>query len=283
MKKLLIIPLILLLTGARVTAQITPRWKTLPDIPVLPAPDKSGFAAVNGAKLYYAVFNEQGPDPVILLHGGMVSSEDWGFEVPRLSKTHRVIVIDSRGHGRSSMGNQPLSYDLMTADVVQLMDTIHLAKASVVGWSDGGIIGLLLAIQHPERINKLFTFGANYNHSGDKQEPPDSAVSAKFMARAKVNYSKLSPTPDGFAILRKALGKLYSAEPDIDTNELKKIKAPTVIACGEYEQFYTRSNFESLAGLIPGAKLVVMPGVSHGAPIQDPDGFHAEVIKLLGK
>jgi pimeloyl-ACP methyl ester carboxylesterase len=83
--------------------------------------------------------------------------------------------------------------------------------------------------------------------------------------------------------LRKALGKLYSVEPDIDTNEIKKIKASTVIACGEYEQFYTRAQFESLARLIPGAKLVVMPNVSHGGPIQDPDGFHAAVIKLLAK
>jgi pimeloyl-ACP methyl ester carboxylesterase len=91
--------------------------------------------------MYYAIFNKDGKEPVILLHGGFVSSDEWGFEVPLLSKTHKVIVVDSRGHGRSTMSNQALGYNLMASDVLRLMDYLKIKKASIVGWSDGGIIG----------------------------------------------------------------------------------------------------------------------------------------------
>jgi pimeloyl-ACP methyl ester carboxylesterase len=87
----------------------------------------------------------KGKDPVILLHGGFVSSDVWGFELPLLMKTHQVIVVDSRGHGRSSMSSQPFSYELMTSDVIKLIDHLHIKKASIIGWSDGGIIGMLKA------------------------------------------------------------------------------------------------------------------------------------------
>ena len=174
----------LFIVGGYAISQTTvPLWKTLPDIPPMPQADESGLAPVNDIKIYYAIFNKEGKEPVILLHGGLVSSDYWSFEVPLLAKTHKVIIVDSRGHGRSTMSDQPFSYKLMSSDVLQLMDYLKIKKASIVGWSDGGIIGLIIAIQHPERVNKLFTFGANYNISGYKEEAPDSAMSARFMAQ----------------------------------------------------------------------------------------------------
>ena len=161
------------------------------------------------------------------------------------------------------------------------MDYLKIKKASIVGWSDGGIIGLKLAIKYPERVNSLFTFGTNYDLSGYKTEPVDSALSARFMARVQANYRRLSPTPDGFAAFRKALGKMYSTEPDLKQEEIKTIKAPTVIACGQYEQFIKLEHFQDLAHLIPSAKLVILPNVSHGGPLQDPAHFHEAVVNLL--
>lgn len=282
MKQTLIILLTVLLAGSCAVSQTTiPLWKTLPETPPMPQADESGLAPVNDIKMYYAIFNKDGKDPVIMLHGGFVSSDEWGFEVPLLSKTHKVIIVDSRGHGRSSMSDQPLGYNLMASDVLQLMIYLKIKKASIVGWSDGGIIGLVLTIKYPERVNKLFTFGTNYNLSGYKTEPFDSALSARFMARVQANYRKLSPTPDGFAGLRKALGKMYSTEPDLKPAEIKTIKAPTVIACGQYEQFIKLEHFQDLAHLIPNAKLVILPNVSHGGPLQDPAHFHEAVMNLL--
>ena len=123
-----------------------------------------------------------------------------------------------------------------------------------------------MAIQNPERVNKLFTFGTNYNLSGYKSEPSDTAMAARFMAMARANYRKLSPTPDNFAGLMNALGKMYSTQPDLKPAEIETIKAPTVIAFGEYEQFIKREHFQALAQLIPGARLVMLPNVSHGGP-----------------
>ena len=283
MKKTLIVLIIVLVAGCASNRPAVSLWKTLPDAPPMPSADERGFAPVNDIKLYYAVFNKEGKDLVILLHGGLVNSNYWGFEVPLLSKTHKVIVIDSRGHGRSTMSDQPFSYNLMASDVLQLMNYLKIKKASIVGWSDGGIIGLILAINNSERIDKLFTFGTNFNHSGDKSELGDPAAGARFMAKVQADYIKLSSTPDGFLKLRSALGKMYSSEPNLNPEEIKTIKAPTVIAGGQYEQFIKREHFDELAHLIPNAKLVILPNVSHGGPLQDPVHFHRAVMNLLGK
>src|ERR1017187_7835233 len=137
LKQILLILLTVFLAASDGTTQITvPLWKTFPDIPPMPQADESGLVPVNGIKMYYAVFNKDGKKPVILLHGGFTSSDYWSAEVPLLSKTHKVIIVDSRGHGRSTMTNQPLSYNLMASDVLQLMDYLKIKKASIVGWSD---------------------------------------------------------------------------------------------------------------------------------------------------
>ncbi|NOW96111.1 alpha/beta fold hydrolase [Mucilaginibacter sp. SG564] len=282
LKRIGLVFLLLVALGPRVVAQTeTPLWKTQPVPPPLPKADKSGFAPVNQINLYYAVFNQNGKDPVILLHGGFVSSDEWGFEVPLLSKTHQVIVVDSRGHGRSTLGSAPLSYQLLSSDVLALMDYLNIKKASIVGWSDGGIIGMILSAKYPPRIDKLFTFGANYNLAGYKNEAGDPEAGKRFMANAEANYRKVSATPDSFAQLKTALGKMYSSEPNLNPAELKTIKAPTVIACGQYEQFIKAEHFRELAALIPAAKLVVIPNVSHGGPLQDPISFHEAVAGLL--
>lgn len=144
----------------------TPTWMTLPPTPILPNPDQSGHASVNGVKIWYAIFGRG--EPVILLHGGLSSSNYWGNQVPALAKYYLVIVMDSRGQGRSSWDARPFSYDLMASDVDGLLDYLTIRKAAIVGWSDGAIIGLLLAIHQPERVTKLFAFGANSNPSAVK-------------------------------------------------------------------------------------------------------------------
>ena len=126
-----------------------------------------------------------------------------------------------------------------------------------------------------------FTFSTNFNHSGDKSEPVDPVAGARFMAKAQADYRKLSPTPNDFLKLRGALGKMYSSEPNLNPEEIKTIKAPTVIAGGQYEQFIKSEHFDQLAHLIPNAKLVILPNVSHGGPLQDPVHFHRAVMNLL--
>jgi pimeloyl-ACP methyl ester carboxylesterase len=261
-----------------------PRWARLADVPASPSPGASGFVTSAGASLYYAAFNPNGRSPVILLHGGLGSSASWGFEIPLLARRHAVIVVDSRGHGRSSRPAGPLHYDQMAADVIAVMDALHIAKASIVGASDGGIIGLILAIRYPTRVNKVFVWGANFNTHGGSTAPPDPqmrAVGLRYMASMEEQYRAASPNPEGFSALRSALRQLYAKEPNLSAADLGRIRAPTMIADGDHEQFIARSHTETLAKLIPGAKLLILPNVGHGGPQQDPRAFHRAVEAFL--
>ena len=132
------------LTG---TASAEQQWLTLPPTPTLPASAHSGYAPVNGIKIWYAVFGKG--KPVILLHGGLGNSNYWGNQVPELAKHYQVIVMDSRGHGRSTRNDQPYGYDLMASDVIGLLDYLKIEKVALVGWSDGAILGLDIALHHP--------------------------------------------------------------------------------------------------------------------------------------
>src|SRR5437763_14338767 len=173
-----------------------PQWMTLPPTPMLPQAVQSGYATVNGIKIWYASFGPKDSrvEPVILLHGGLANANYWGNQVRALQPRYRVIVMDSRGHGRSSRDDKPYGYDLMASDVIGLMDFLKLPKAAIVGWSDGAIIGIDIALNHPERVTKLFAFAANSDPSG-VADIAQSPVFNAFIARAEQEYAKLSPSP----------------------------------------------------------------------------------------
>ena len=258
--------------------------RPLPEAPPMPAPARSGTVAVNGARLHYAVFHPgASTPPVVLLHGGLGDGELWAAEVQRLAPTHEVIVLDTRGHGRSTMPATPFSYALFASDVLGVLDSLRVPRAAIVGWSDGGITGLVLAMRAPQRIAGLLTYGAHFDSSGLLHVRRDSVRAARFRARAEAQYRRVSPTPDGFADLGRALGALYRVEPALAPSELRTIAVPTTIVAGEYEQFIAREHTETLARLIPGARLVILPGLDHGGPLQDPDRFHRTVLDFLAR
>ncbi|WEK08332.1 MAG: alpha/beta hydrolase [Candidatus Pseudomonas colombiensis] len=138
----------LCLLGALTSVQAAERWQTLPPTPAPVATAQSGYAQVNGVKLYYTSTGQG--SPVVLLHGGLANSDYWGLQVKALAAQHRVITLDSRGHGRSSRDARPFGYDLMADDVVAVLDQLKIPKADIVGWSDGAILGLDLAPASPD-------------------------------------------------------------------------------------------------------------------------------------
>src|SRR5271170_3662076 len=149
---------------AALPAAATERWETLPPTPAPIVTARSGFADANGIRIHFAIYGHG--SPVIFLHGGLANTDYWGKQVPAVAAHHTVILIDSRGHGRSTRDTRPYGYDLMADDVVALMDELKIRKADIVGWSDGGIIGLDLAMRHKERVGKVFAFAANTVTSG---------------------------------------------------------------------------------------------------------------------
>ena len=279
-----LVAMLTLTATAAVWPQEVPLWATIPTVPALPVPQQAGYVDHDGARLYYAAFNRQGGSPVVLLHGGFASSDSWGYEVPLLAGRHEVIVTDTRGHGRSTMPPAPLSYTQMAADVIAVLDALNIGKASIVGSSDGGIVGLILGFRYTDRVDKLFIWGASFDVRSESTALPDPAMKgmgAVFMARMQAQYRAVSPTPERFGDLRAALIDLGRREPDLAPAQLARIAAKTVIADGEHEQFIDRSHTLKLAALVPGSSLLILPNVSHGGPQQDPAGFHAAVAALL--
>jgi len=200
-----------------------PQWLTLPPTPTLPKPESSGQAPVNGVMIWYAVFGRG--EPVILLHGGLANSNYWGNQVPALAKRYRVIVMDSRGHGRSTRNAEPYGYDLMADDVLGLMDFLKIPKAAIVGWSDGAILGLDIALRHPERLTKLFAFAANSDPSG-VADIGQSPVFNAYIARAEKEYAALSPTPTDYKAFLEQIEKMWATQPNWTEEQLHGIAVP---------------------------------------------------------
>jgi len=258
-------------------------WQTLPPTPKLPPAAAEGRIELNGARIWYAEWGQRAPGaPVLLLHGGLANSNYFGHLIPALvDHGYRVVAMDSRGHGRSTRSDAPYSYHLMAEDVVGLLDALHLRKVSVVGWSDGGCIGLDLALNHPDRIARLFAFGANADVSGSREGVEATPVFAAYLRRVPDEYRSLSPTPEQWASFSAAIGKMWETLPAMSASELHTFKVPTTIADGEYEEAIKPEHTRYMAGAIPAARLVILPRVSHFAMLQNPAEFDAAVLEFL--
>lgn len=270
--------LVLFLFSAPAALAAEPQWMTLPSTPTLPQATQSGLAPVNGIKVWYATFGKG--EPVILLHGGLANSNYWGLLVRALAPKYRVIVMDSRGHGRSTRDERPYGYDLLASDVLALMDFLKLPKAAIVGWSDGAILGLDIAMRHPERLSRLFAFAANSDPSG-VADIAKSPVFNAYIARAEKEYAALSPTPTGYKPFLDQIGKMWETQPNWTAADLQKITTPTWIVDADHDEAIKRENTEFMAANIPGSGLLLMPEVSHFAFLQDPGEFNGEVVHFL--
>jgi pimeloyl-ACP methyl ester carboxylesterase len=256
-------------------------WLTLPAPIALPAATTEGRVSHSGAQIWYATYGVG--DPVLLLHGGLGSSDDWGDQVPALvAAGHEVIVIDSRGQGRSTRDARPLGYELMESDVIAVLDRLGVRKTAVVGWSDGAILALIMAMKQPDRVSRIFAFGANMDVGGLRPLGLLSPILPKVNALLAGDYARISPTPNDFAALTKAVQAMQLSQPNYSRSDLAAIRGPEIaIVDGEREEFIHRRHTEYLAHTIPGAKLILLPNVGHFAPLQDPAGFNAAMLGFL--
>jgi pimeloyl-ACP methyl ester carboxylesterase len=273
----LLILLLIALTGVSPAPAQNP-WERLPKTPALPKPERSGTVPVNGIRMWYAVFGHGAP--VVLLHGGLANSNYWGLQIPALAPHFEVTVVDSRGHGRSTRNGEPITYHLMATDVLALMDALHIPKAAMVGWSDGAIIGLDIAIHHPDRMTKLFAFGANSDPSGIKSAA-GSPIFATYLSRTVEEYKILSPTPAEFSVFHEQLEKMWDAEPHFSDAQLRSITVPTWIVDGDRDEIIKREDTDHMASLIPGAGELILPRTSHFAFLQDPKQFNEALLHFL--
>jgi pimeloyl-ACP methyl ester carboxylesterase len=248
----------------------------------LPVADDQGHIEHDSARIWYATYGFG--SPVILLHGGLGHSGNWGYQVPALigSGGYRAVLIDSRGHGRSTRDTRPYTYELMASDVLAVMDTLHLEKAGLVGWSDGACTALILADKAPARVAGVFYFACNMDPSGTK-EIEFGPILKRCFGRHVKDYGQLSATPDQFDAFSDAVGLMQRTQPNYSANDLAEINVPVAIAHSEHDEFIKREHAEYLARSIPNAEFVYLPGVSHFAPLQRPEQFNTAMLAFLGK
>jgi pimeloyl-ACP methyl ester carboxylesterase len=253
----------------------TPTWQRVPAPPAMPTPTQSGRVEANGAAIYFASYGKG--DPVILLHGGLGHGDVWGFQMPALVG-FRVITIDTRGHGRSSKPDAPLTYAAMAADVIAVMDALGIQKAAIVGWSDGAIVGLQLAMTHAERITRVFSFGANVTRAGQITKPNPTV--GKYVEMMAADYDRIAEAKR-FEQTSAMIGDLYKREPEFTPEQLGKIAIPVLIVDGDKEEVVRRDHTQAMSRWIPGALVVMLPNVGHLAPWQDPTHFNRELRSFL--
>lgn len=247
----------------------------------LPSTGEQGYVEHDGARIWYASYGSGAP--VILLHGGLGHGGNWGYQVPALvGNGYRAIVIDSRGHGRSTRDARTYSYELMASDVAAVMDALRVEKAALVGWSDGACTALVLASEAPARVAGVFFFACNMDPSGTKEITDFTPILRRCMGRHMKDYAELSATPEQFEALSNAVSLMQQTQPNYSVEDLAKISVPVTIVQSEHDEFIKREHAEYLARGIPNARYVLLPGVSHFAPLQRPDLFNNAMLAFLG-
>ena len=271
-------------------------------------------AKVDSIELYY---EESGTgDPLLLIMGLAADSTAWMFQVPDFSKRYRTIVFDNRGVGRSSKPPGPYTIHLMADDAVALLDTLDIRRAHVLGVSMGGMIAQELAIRHPDRVRGLVLactypepdaeverqrefgiqqFGGTVTASGEMRidlTALDPLMFFQHLLPRVFNQSFIdSELPRLMQLFAGALQYGFSMEAILGqmaavmghraTDRLHQIKAPTLVITGDADLLISPGNSDVLARSIPGAKLVKVPGGSHGFNLETPDVFNRHVLDFL--
>lgn len=214
-------------------------------------------------------------ETVLLLHGGLSNSDAMLDTIGGpLGDTYRVTAFDRRGHGRTADTTAPFHYATMADETIAFLE--HLGgHAHLVGWSDGGNVGLLVALQRPDLVGRLVTIGANFHHDGLR--PLTGGSDSPVFAAMTAEYGERSP--DGAEHFDEVLGKsltMFGSEPELTVDDLGQISVPVLVMAGDddlIELGHTCALYES----IPGAQLAVVPGTSHGLPAEDPQ----ETVRII--
>ncbi|HEY1810360.1 MAG TPA: alpha/beta hydrolase [Acidobacteriaceae bacterium] len=245
------------------------RAQTPAPIPYDHNPAAGKFYDINGFKMYTEVYGS-GP-PLLMIPGNNGDMSAFSKNVPYFATHYQVILADSRSQGRSLDPNHPLTFEMMADDYAALLDAMHIPSAYVIGWSDGGIDALLLAIRHPEKVRRLASTGANLWPTADAFQPGLwDAEKKEYESGLDRTYSTAKEKND------RKLFLLDWQEPHITLAQLHTIQAPSLIICGDHDLIsvpHTVLIFQN----IPHANLWVVPDSGHGTLREHPDDFNHQI------
>jgi pimeloyl-ACP methyl ester carboxylesterase len=222
-----------------------------------------------------------GPATILVLHGGL-SNSDLLLETigPPLAERYRLVAFDRRGHGYTADTAAPFHYEDMAAETIGVLEAVVGGPAHLVGWSDGGIVGLLVALHRPELIDRMVLIGANFHHNGfGSLDLPEESPFVRAIVEA---YAERSP--DGgehFGEVFEKFTAMASTEPTLTTDDLGRITAPTLVMAGDDDAVLLSHTCEMYEAL-PDGQLSIVPGTSHMLPIERPDVTARTVLDFLG-
>jgi pimeloyl-ACP methyl ester carboxylesterase len=218
----------------------------------------------------------EGEPTVVLLHGGLSNSDELLNTIGGpIGERHRVVAFDRRGHGRTADTDAPFHYDDMATETIAVLDLVIGGPAVLVGWSDGGIIALLVSMRRPDLVSRQIVIGTNYHVDGLRPLELDPA--SPLGAMIATAYAERSPDgKDHFEVVLAKAVALFRAEPTLTVDDLATISAPTLVLVGDddlVELDHTASLYEALAA----GRLAIVPGTSHAVPLEAP----SEVARLV--
>jgi pimeloyl-ACP methyl ester carboxylesterase len=235
-----------------------------------------------GLRTYYEV--DGSGEPVMLLHGGFSTVESWGAQRSALARHYEVWLPERRGHGRTPDVEGPITYENMAADTIAFMEAAGIASANVVGWSDGGSVGLIVALRRPDLVRRLVCIGTPANLDG---------LGAAFRGEAdEMTLEGLSPTladpyralspdgPDHLAVVFAKIKHLWRTEPQMTLDELRLISTPTLLMLGDRD-IVTIEHAAAMAASLPDSQLAVVPGTDHLVVFQKPDLVSRLILDFL--
>lgn len=243
------------------------------------SPVREGYFTSDDSRLYFASFGTG--NPLLLLHGGMGNGTNWAAQIETLvSAGYNPIVLDTRGHGRSSAGSKTFSYRLFCEDVSRLMDHLGLKEGILIGWSDGACTALEMARTKPSRVVGVVFFACNVDPTGTREFAMTKAIS-NCLRRHRIDFDRMTPTLERFEELQPKLELMQKNEPNYSQTELGSISVPVAVIQGESDEFIESSHSEYIAASLPNSYFETMEGLGHFAPIQDPDEFNRVIVKYV--
>jgi pimeloyl-ACP methyl ester carboxylesterase len=232
------------------------------------------YVDIRGFKMYYEMYGTG--EPLLFIHGNGGSMKHFVNQVPFFSKNYKVILPDNRAQGKSIDNSDSLSYEMMADDLNALLDYLKIDSCYVVGWSDGGINGLLLAMRHPKKVKKLAVTGANL-------WPDTTAVDSWVYKTVKSMYDSLSKLPTTPKLRNDIkIFRLLLYEPHIMTDNLKKINCPSLIIGGDHDVILPKHTM-LISESIPNSYLWILPNSGHSTPIVYKDDFNRGVMDFFTK
>jgi pimeloyl-ACP methyl ester carboxylesterase len=225
------------------------------------------YLSLRGSQVFYETSGEG--ELLLLLHGGFGTNEDFARQTSELAKHFKVVAFERPGHGHTADTDEPFSYSGMSEYTVDFIEALGLGPSNLVGWSDGAIIALLIAISRPDLVKRLVSIGGSFNPSGLPAKDQKLLASAtpesfrKFEPLVTKRYDGVTPDgPGHFSVVFEKTKKMWLTEPNIQREELARITAPTLVMAGDRDVISHEHTLE-LFKSIKNAQLSIIPGTTH--------------------